>query len=154
MIKVKDGKVLVLFVLTCLGVGFVGGAFTYSSISEWYRFLEKPFLNPPNWVFGPVWTFLYICMGVAAYLIYQQNKANLLKIFWVHLGVNFIWSWLFFGLRNPGLALIDIIILWLLISYLAFEFYKVNKLASSLLWPYLAWVSFATYLNFNIWLLN
>jgi translocator protein len=123
-----------------------------SAIPTWYAALNKPFFSPPNWIFGPVWTLLYIMMGYSLYLVWVRRKVP--TIFWIQLFLNFIWSIIFFGMKNPTLALVNIIVLWIAIVLTIKAFSKIDKLASRLLWPYLAWVSFATFLNLAIVLLN
>ncbi|MBO6620822.1 MAG: tryptophan-rich sensory protein [Balneola sp.] len=143
----------------CLLIGFLSGISTSESISGWYSSLEKPFFNPPNWIFGPVWTFLYILMGMALGKIWssdisgkEKNKA--IFVFGSQLVINALWSIFFFGMQNPILAFIDIIILIILIVYTIKLFKPINRMASWLLYPYLVWVSFATVLNLSIILLN
>jgi len=133
--------------------GVVGSLFTFSSVSTWYVGLIKPALNPPSWIFGPVWITLYLLMGISVYLIWQKDsKAT--TLFWIHLFFNASWSVIFFGLQNPGLALINILVILVFIIALIIKFWKIDKRASYLLVPYLLWVSFATYLNYSIWILN
>ena len=145
--------------------GLVGSFFTSSAISSWYVTLQKPSFNPPNWLFGPAWILLYILMGISIYLVWSsyakdserqsRNKTrSALIIFWIHLIFNASWSIVFFGFKNPGLALVNIIIIWLLIIILMIKFWKINKWATYLLIPYLLWVSFASMLNYSIWQLN
>jgi len=143
---------LILSIGLCLGAGVLGSFFTTSSIPTWYTSLNKPFFSPPNWVFGPVWTILYIMMGASLYLVWI--KAKVPAVFWVQLVLNALWSIIFFGMRNPALAFVDIIALWIAIFLTIKYFYKINKLAGQLLLPYLLWVSFASVLNFFIWQLN
>lgn len=148
---------LVLFVLVTQMAGIVGGLFTAPAIESWYAGLIKPTLSPPNWIFAPVWTLLYLLMGVAAYLVWKENtkeKNDALFLFFTQLVLNSLWSILFFALKNPGLALFEIAILWSLILATLVKFLRIKKWAGYLLIPYLAWVSFATYLNFMIWRLN
>lgn len=150
---------IAIAILICLGVGFASGFATQSSVGDWYLTLEKPFFNPPSWLFGPVWTILYIMMGWAAGLVWSQNidkevKKKALLLFTFQLILNAAWSVLFFGLKNPFLALIEIILLWLLIRETYLSFKPINSLAAKLLLPYLAWVSFAALLNAAIWWLN
>ena len=155
----KISKILVV-VVTCLVVGYFSGMVTQSAIKTWYPTLIKPSFNPPNWIFAPVWSMLYIMMGVAAGLVWgiiEQEKEvvkNALVVFAIQLGLNALWSFLFFGLKNPILAGIEIVILWLMIYETYTKFVKINKLAGYLLIPYLLWVSFATVLNGSIWWLN
>lgn len=149
----------IFFILICEFAGIIGSAFTASSIGSWYRTLEKPSFSPPNWIFGPVWTLLYGLMGIAWYLVWQKRKENSFaqkasNIFIIHLFFNAIWSPIFFGAKMPGLALVDILIILAMIVLLIALFFRINKTAAILLLPYLAWVSFATVLNFQIWKLN
>lgn len=133
--------------------GILGSIFTFSSVKTWYiTDLIKPSFNPPSWVFGPVWTFLFFLMGWSLYLVWTKNHKIIW--FWVQLALNIFWSILFFGLRNPWLAFVEIIILWFAIIKTILEFKKYNKTASILLLPYLAWVSFAAFLNFTIARIN
>lgn len=147
-------------VVVCVLVGFLSGFATQSSIKTWFLNINKPFFNPPSWVFAPVWTILYIMMGVAFGLIWSSDlKDNaLLKkamvIFGIQLFLNALWSILFFGLCNPLLAFIEILLLWLMIFETIKAFKPIESVASKLLYPYLAWVSFATILNGSIWWLN
>lgn len=148
-----------LFVFVCEMAGIIGSFFTRASVKSWFVLLNKPSFNPPSWVFGPVWTILYFMMGISAFLIFQKlNENSLAKIsliiFFVHLVFNMTWSLAFFGLQNPFLAFVNIIVLLIFIVVLIFLFYKIDKTASYLLIPYLLWTSFATILNFSIWRLN
>lgn len=144
---------LLLAVVLCEGAGLVGSIFTFSSVNSWYITLNKPFFNPPAWIFGPVWTILYLMMGISLYLAWNTKKISL-KWFWIQLILNSLWSILFFGLRNPPLAFLEIILLWIAILLTIKSFWKYNKMASYLLFPYLFWVSFASILNLSIVLLN
>ncbi|TDE00867.1 TspO/MBR family protein [Flavobacterium hiemivividum] len=147
-------------VVTCLVIGYFSGIVTQSAITDWYPTLIKPSFNPPNWIFAPVWSMLYVMMGVAAGLVWDRMDSNkevvkkALIIFAIQLALNALWSYLFFGLHNPMLAGIEIIILWLVIYETYLQFSKINKIAAYLLLPYLAWVSFAMVLNGSIWWLN
>jgi translocator protein len=157
--KLRDIFKLIIAVLIVELAGVIGSFFTTSSISSWYPTLIKPALNPPNWIFAPVWTTLYALMGVAAFLIWrhglrQRRVKVALTIFSAQLILNVIWSIIFFGFQNPFLAFIEIIVLWLAIVWMIFAFYKISHLAACLLMPYIIWVSFAAYLNYSIWLLN
>lgn len=147
---------LFLSLLLCLSVGFLGSIFTVSAIPTWYATLHKPFFSPPNWVFGPVWTTLYILMALAFYLIWQKGVKNQAAIFFfmIQLFLNFLWSILFFWLHSPLLGLIGIVFLWLMIFLTIKSFLKINKAAGLLLLPYLFWVSFASILNLAVYLLN
>jgi tryptophan-rich sensory protein len=125
---------------------------------EWYARLQKPAWNPPNWIFGPVWTVLYILMALAAWLVGRKGggagKQLALALFLLQLLLNALWSPLFFGLHNPGLAFANIVLLWLALSATLVTFWKVRVVAGALLAPYLAWVTFASVLNFTVWQLN
>lgn len=148
---------LLLSIGLCFGAGIVGSFFTVSAIPTWYATLNKPSFSPPNWVFGPVWTVLYILMGISLYLVWiskSKAKQHALNLFFVQLGLNALWSIVFFGLHSPFLALLTIIVLWAMIILTMRAFLKINKISGWLLVPYLVWVSFATYLNYSIWALN
>ena len=136
----------------------LGSLATTPNITGWYTNLNKPSFNPPNWVFGPVWTLLFILMGIALYLVWMEkikiNKTNAYLFFYLQLAFNVIWSVLFFTLHNPLYAFIEIIFLWILILLNIIYFYRINKLAGWLLLPYILWVSFAAFLNYNIFILN
>jgi tryptophan-rich sensory protein len=139
--------------------GIIGSVFTMSSIPTWYTSLVKPSWNPPSWLFGPVWTTLYALMGVASYLVWQErNRSKSAKmalfVYGVHLALNAIWSIIFFGLQNPGLALAEILFLLISIIVTMVLFWRINHWATYLMVPYLLWVCFATFLNFTIWRLN
>jgi tryptophan-rich sensory protein len=125
---------------------------------DWFASLQKPSWNPPGWVFGPVWSALYTMMGVAAWLVWRQGgwgkQRKPLLIFLAQLALNAAWTPLFFGLHQPGLAFVDIALLWLAIIATIWAFRRVHHIAAALLIPYLAWVSFAAFLNFTIWRLN
>lgn len=154
--KPKQIFTLMFFLLLCLGAGWAGSAATLPAIPTWYQGLIKPPLNPPQAVFGPVWTMLYIMMAVAAWLVWRQVgfRAKEMLFFFTQLILNSLWSFLFFAWRHPDYAFIDIILLWLAILLTLMAFGRVRPLAGALLIPYLAWVSFAAYLNVAIWLLN
>lgn len=139
--------------------GVVGAIFTAPAISTWYLSLKKPSFSPPNFLFAPVWTILFLLMGIAAYLVWVKNGSSsrirlALGIFLVQLVLNVLWSYLFFGLQNPAVALGDIILLWLAILATIIGFFPLSRLAAYLLLPYLFWVSFAAVLNFSIVRLN
>jgi tryptophan-rich sensory protein len=149
---------LVLFVLVCLGAGGLGAVATTPEIDGWYRTIAKPQWNPPDWVFGPVWTTLYVLMGIAAWLVWRpagfNNAAIPLSLFATQLVLNVAWSWMFFGMHQIGWAAVEIIILWLAILITTVAFFRRSKLAGWLMVPYLGWVTFASVLNFTIWRLN
>lgn len=151
---------ILTMVVTCVAIGYLSGMATRSAITSWYPTLIKPSFNPPNWVFAPVWSMLYIMMGVAAGLVWNRIEfekeivKKALVLFAIQLGLNALWSYLFFGLHNPMLAGLEIIVLWLMIFETYIQFAKINKMAGYLFIPYLAWVSFAAVLNGSIWWLN
>ncbi|MBL7730899.1 MAG: tryptophan-rich sensory protein [Chitinophagaceae bacterium] len=150
---------LIISVAIPLVVGGTSGFFTVSGVESWYTTIQKPSWNPPNAVFGPVWTTLYIMMGVALFLVWKANTSNELKkiafaLFAIQLLFNFAWSFIFFYLHQPGWALVEIVVLWILILLTIFAFAQVNKVAAWLLVPYISWVSFATILNYTLWRLN
>ena len=144
---------LVLFIAIAQGAGLLG-LFFMGSIDGWYATLSKPALNPPSWIFGPVWTMLYVLIGVTGYIVWRQGEYQALNVYWAQLAVNALWTPLFFGLQNPLVALFDIVLLWILIVWTMVVFARVHKVAGVLLIPYLLWVSFATYLNAMIVYLN
>ncbi len=151
---------LIFSIGLCLGAGVLGSFFTVQSIPTWYQTLNKPLLSPPNWIFAPVWTTLYILMGISLYLVLiskfkdKNYKNKALTIFGIQLILNAVWSIIFFGFKNPALAFVDIAALWVAIILTIKVFYKINKLAGNLLIPYLLWVTFATFLNLTIVILN
>ncbi len=157
--KRSDITKLVIATGAPLLAGGIGSIFTTAKIPGWYANLAKPLLNPPSWVFGPVWTVLYVLMGVATFLVWKrggERKAarQAFMAFVTQLFLNAIWSVLFFGLQRPDLALIDIVLLWIMIVVTMVFFARVSKTSAWLLLPYLAWVSFATYLNYGIYVRN
>lgn len=139
--------------------GVIGSVFTVSSIPTWYATLAKPALNPPSWMFGPVWTLLYFLMGIAAFLVWdkgfeRKDVRRALSVFGIQLFLNALWSIVFFGLQNPLWAFVNIALMWIAIIGTMVLFYKISKPAFWLLIPYIAWVSFAAYLNLAIFILN
>jgi len=157
--KPREIGIAALFVLACLLAGFIGSFFTMPSIQGWYASLSKPPFNPPNWVFGPVWTILYILMGIAAYLVFskglkKKGVKDALAFFGIQLLFNVLWSLLFFGMRSPLYGMICIIALWFMIALTMAKFYEISKAAGLLFVPYILWVSFASILNLFIWMLN
>ena len=156
--KINYAK-LVVALVACLAAGAIGSIFTAGAIPNWYAALNKPDLAPPNWVFAPVWTTLYILMGIAAYLVWDKGWKNkdvkvALDLFGAQLVLNIFWSIIFFGMKNPLYAFIEIIVLWLAIALTISKFNKIEKNAAYLMVPYIIWVSFAAYLNYSIWMLN
>jgi translocator protein len=156
----KPGNILMLILCIALPllVGGIAGYATSSNISNWYTYLTKPSFNPPNYLFGPVWTTLYILMGISLFLIWKssegKNRSNSLTLFFIQLLLNFAWSFIFFQFHQIGAAFIEIILLWVSILLMIRAFYRTVKLAAYLQIPYLLWVSFATLLNGSIWYLN
>ena len=151
-------KLAVAIVVTQLA-GIIGSLFTFSAIPTWYATLTKPALNPPSWVFGPVWTTLYVLMGVSAFLIWQKGWQRkdvkvALSVYGIQLILNALWSIVFFGMQSPGLALVNIALLFISIVLTMILFYKLSRPAMYLLIPYILWVSFASYLNYAIYALN
>ncbi len=139
--------------------GGIGGLFTSAKIPSWYATLAKPSWNPPSWVFGPVWTLLYLLMGLAAAMVYVRRRESpvagaALTAYGVQLVLNMLWSYLFFGLESPAAAFAGIIALWIAIVITGILFWRVSHGAAWLLLPYLLWVSFAAVLNYAIWRLN
>ncbi|WP_109302445.1 TspO/MBR family protein [Aquimarina sp. AU474] len=146
-------------VLICILIGFLGSIATQTSIDTWYQTLNKPFFTPPNWIFAPVWTILYIMMGIAAGIVWSRGFYHKwVKVALYHFGfqllLNAAWSIFFFGLQNPLIALLDIIALFILLLFTIKWFKVVNTTAAYLLIPYVIWVAFAAALNFGIWQLN
>ena len=151
---------ILIFVVICLAVGYLSSIVTKSSVETWYPTLKKPSFNPPNWAFPVAWTTLYIFMGIAAGLVWdkieikKEEVQKALLFFFIQLALNALWSILFFGLKNPMLALVEIVLLWLIIYETFMKFNKIDKIAGYLFIPYLFWVTFAIILNANIWWLN
>jgi len=155
----KKAITLFVFVAVCELAGIVGTVFTAPSITGWYAGLAKPAFNPPDWIFGPVWTVLYALMGVAAYLVYQQGfkrpeVKRALTVFFVQLLLNALWSIVFFGVHMILGALVVIVLLWAMILATILVFRGISKAAANLLVPYILWVSFATVLNISLYALN
>ncbi|HLP59213.1 MAG TPA: TspO/MBR family protein [Candidatus Deferrimicrobium sp.] len=154
----KIGK-LIFSLAICQLAGIIGGFFNAASNRNWYLTLNKPSFNPPNWVFGPVWVSLYLLMGIALFLVWITDSPGNIKqaamiFFFIQLVFNTVWSFFFFFLENPYLALVDIVLLLIFILLTLWKFYSVNRTAGFLLLPYLLWVGFAALLNYSIWILN
>ena len=150
---------LFLFVILCLLLGNgLGGYFTFISVETWYQTINKPNFNPPDWIFAPVWTTLYIFMGISIWLIWKSNSSKNrtlgIIIFCLQFFFNIFWTYLFFGIQKIGASFFEIIILIFLILLNINYFFKTNKIESYLLVPYLLWVIYASILTFNIWILN
>ncbi|OGZ78235.1 MAG: hypothetical protein A2358_04185 [Candidatus Staskawiczbacteria bacterium RIFOXYB1_FULL_37_44] len=181
----KNTVKFLVSIIICEAAGAVGSIFTAPEIKEWYATLAKPAINPPNWIFGPVWTTLFILMGISLYLVWSKNfkvvpasakamawrgnpwnkysqkfysgswqKANVIIIFSLQLFLNILWSVIFFGFHQTGIAFFELLMLWFAILYVIVNFYRISKPSAYLLIPYLLWVSFAGFLNLSIWLLN
>lgn len=150
---------LIIAILIPLLVGATSGFFTVTGVGSWYQTLQKPSWNPPNWIFGPVWTTLYILMGIALFLVWKADtspevKRMAITLFALQLVFNFFWSFIFFNQHAVGWAFVEIIGMWLLILATIFAFANINRTAAWLLVPYISWVSFAGMLNYTIWRLN
>ena len=140
-------------------VGGAAGWATAQGVRDWYPALVKPTFNPPAWVFGPVWTLLYVMMGVAFFLVWLRARASstagrAMGVYGLQLSLNFLWSFFFFWARAPGWAFAEILLLWLVLAWTVFLFYRESPAAGWLMTPYLAWVTFASVLNGAIWILN
>ena len=173
---------LVIAVAVSELAGIIGSVFTVTSIQNWYATIMKPPLNPPNWIFAPVWTAIFILMGISLYLVWSERfvvknelkipkrrvwnnwsgkllsgkwqKANIILIFILQLILNVLWSIIFFGAHSPGAAFFELLMLWFAIIFTIINFCRVSKTAALLLLPYILWVSFAAILNYFIWILN
>jgi len=157
--KIGNLTKLIVAILICEFAGIIGSVFTTPSISTWYASLNKPSFSPPNWIFFPVWTTLFLMMGISLYLVWNKMPKNKdakksLMVFGSQLALNVLWSVLFFGLRSPFYGLVEIIFLWLAIALTILKFYRISKNAGFLLVPYILWVTFATFLNYSVWILN
>lgn len=154
----RSGIGLVVMLVVCLGAGAVGALVTTPEIDGWYRSIQKPSWNPPDAVFGPVWTTLFVMMAIAGWLVWRPRGIRAavvpLGLFAIQLGLNIAWSWIFFGLHQPGWACGEMVVLWGAIGATMVAFFRRSQLAGWLLAPYLVWVSFAMALNFAIWRLN
>lgn len=149
---------LVGWVFLCFSAAWIGSAFTLPQIPTWYAQLNKPSFNPPNWIFGPVWSTLYLLMAVAAWLVWRRagwSTARVaLGLFCFQLMLNTVWSILFFGLESPATSAVDVVLLWVTILATIIGFWRYDRVAACLLVPYLAWVGFASVLNFTIVAMN
>lgn len=149
---------LIVFLLLSFFAGAVGAVFTAGAVDGWYQELRKPFFTPPEWVFAPVWTALYVSMAFGGWLVWRRRQEKVepavLFVYASQLFLNGLWSPLFFGLRQLGWAAVDILLLWILIIIFVFLSWRISKPASILFIPYLLWVSFAAILNLDIWISN
>ena len=151
--------VLAGLLVLCLAAGWATGAVTAGPVRTWYPGLAKPAWMPPAWVFAPVWTALYVMMAVAAFRVWCSDPRFsgtrlALIFFFVQLGLSLAWSFVFFGLRSPGLALLDMALLWAMLALATYAFFGRDRAAGLLMLPYLAWMSFAAFLNAAIWMMN
>ncbi len=158
MSKSRQAISLVISLAICFTAAGIGSLLTVPSLGAWYARLAKPAVNPPNWVFGPVWTLLYLAMAVAAWLIWRRSEDRPvgvpLALFTIQLALNVLWSGIFFYLHHPGAAVVDVLLLWCFILATTIAFRRISGLAAGLMTPYLAWVTFASFLNFAVWRLN
>ena len=156
--KISHTIKLIISVLLPLSVGAIAGMFTSQAVPIWYASLNRPSFSPPNWVFGPVWTTLYILLGISFFLIWKEEASKVrdlaIKVFLIQMLLNFAWSFLFFYFNLIGAALIEIILLWTSIAAMIYLFYKIKPVAAYMNIPYLLWVSFATILNAGYYFLN
>lgn len=159
--KINNSLKLIISLIIPQLAGGLGSYFTIGSVKDWYPALVKPALNPPAWIFAPVWTTLFVLMGISLFLIWKSDPPVAPKerrrgiiLFSIQLALNTLWSIIFFGMQNPGGALVEIIFLWLAILATIIAFAKISRSAAWFLLPYILWVSFAAYLNYAIWLLN
>lgn len=160
----KRAWILIVSVFVCQLAGIVGSLFTAPAISTWYAGLIKPWFTPPGWLFGPVWITLYTLMGISLFLVldrrplialgFKKKKEDAIQIFGIQLILNAIWSILFFGLRNPGIAFAEIVLLWAAILVTIVKFRKISRKAAWIMVPYIVWVSIAAALNLAVWVLN
>jgi tryptophan-rich sensory protein len=154
----RPALMLIGFLLASFAAAAIGNVFTADGVRDWYPTLAKPTWTPPGWLFGPVWTVLYICIGVAGWLVWRRagfaGARVAMIVFGVQLALNALWSVLFFGMRQPGWAFVEIVLLWIAIAGTIIAFWRHSRPASLLLAPYLLWVTFASALNFAIWQLN
>jgi len=152
---IRLGIALLIAVCICLGAAGVGSLLTSPSLGSWYASLAKPRWTPPNWVFAPVWTTLYLCMAVAAWCVWRNQGFRFpLVLFLIQLGLNVLWSGLFFALRRPGAAVLEVVFLWAAIFATDVAFWPVSRVAGALMLPYLVWVTFASGLNAAVWKMN
>jgi translocator protein len=149
---------LFVFIVLCYSIGGLGGWVTYPAIGGWYNTIKKPSWTPPNWIFAPVWNFLFLLTAISGWLVWRKNGFNAVRlemtIFATQLSLNLLWSVVFFGLRSPGWALLVAVLLWLSVGAMIATFRQVSRVASMLMLPYFVWAAFAIALNFAIWRLN
>jgi translocator protein len=154
----RSGSMLLLFLGLSFGAAALGASWTETSAGSWYRTLERPAWSPPDWVFGPVWTTLYVLMAVAAWLVWRRAGLDAargaLALWALQLALNAAWSGIFFGMQKPGAAFFELLGLWVAIAATIAAFWPIHTAAAGLMLPYLAWVSFAGALNLAIWRMN
>lgn len=154
----KSVTILLFLMALPLILGFIAGQVTAANIPTWYASINKPWFNPPSFVFAPVWTTLYLLMGYASYRIWQRRDGNRIHIplalYFSQLALNFLWTFLFFGYHKPDLALAEMLLMWLLILLAIIQFAKIDKPAAWMLVPYISWVSFASVLTYYVMVLN
>jgi len=157
-VKIKNILKLVISIVLCQLVGFLGSLFTTPAIPTWYKTLNKPFFTPPNWIFSPVWISLFILMGISLFMVWRKQDHPRFKtaliFFFVQLILNVLWSAAFFGLRSPFLGFVDIVLLWVAILLTIQHCLRISRVAGLLLLPYIIWVSFAVALTFSLWILH
>jgi translocator protein len=155
---VDDWIALIVSIIIAFGAAAIGGLSTTKSIPTWYRTLRKPWFNPPDWAFGPVWTILYLLMAVAAWLVWSENAVAPvllpLAFYGIQLALNTLWSYIFFARKEIDKAFVEIIALWIMILITTVLFWNVSQLAGVLMIPYISWVSIASALNYRVWKLN
>ncbi|VVB99675.1 TspO/MBR family protein [uncultured archaeon] len=154
-----DFRKLIIAVVACEAVGYVGALFTAPAVSTWYAGLNKPVFAPPDFIFGPVWIALYFLMGLGLYIVWYKGIENVdtrraIALFAFQLSLNLLWTGIFFGAKDIGLAFAEIIALWIVVVLTIVEFGRISRKPAALMFPYLAWVSFATFLNYAFWLMN
>lgn len=156
MKQLKEIITLILFIIVILGVGFVIGAITSENIPNWFMHLDSPFFAPPNWIFAPVWTVIYIMIAISGWIIFKEGqlKDKAFIVYSIQLGLNFLWSFIFFCWHNIDLALLEMSVLWVFLAWNIRIFSRINKVSGYLLMPYLIWISFAWMLNLSYALLN
>ncbi len=155
--SIPDIVKFLIILIICLAAGLFGSLLTVPEITTWYAALEKPFFTPPDWLFAPIWTSLYVLMSISATLVWRSGHTETRKalgIFGVQLILNALWSWAFFGLRSPFAGLIEIVFLWIAIIITIKAFFRISRTAGYLLIPYILWVTLALIINFFIWRLN
>ena len=149
---------LIIFISICLLVATAGSLIVNTSIHGWYEQLQKPAWTPPNWVFPMVWTTLYLLMGIAAWLVWRKHGLSggfaALVVFYIQLTLNLLWSCIFFGLQMPGMAFVELLLLWIAILITLILFWRAHRIAGLLMSPYLLWVTFAAAINYQTWQMN